>query len=362
MRGGPLAAALVTLAIGSTATALGLGIGPAWLAKDGWSLLALAGLVDLLVGLALLVGGTVALIARTPGWWRLVAVPVASIAVVTVVYPLAVATAATQVPPTAVGSRTPSDLGLGYDVVAVTTTDGVRLSGWYIPSRRGAAVVLRHGSGSTRADVLDQAAVLADAGYGVLMLDARGHGESGGRAMDLGWYGDVDTSAAVDYLQRRPDVDAGRIAVVGLSMGGEEALGAGAADSRVAAVVAEGVTSRSAADKDWLPEEYGLAGRVQVGLDRLTYALVDAFTAASAPTPLREAVRALAPRPVLVIAGGAVPDEVETAERLELAAPVTVQVWVAPGSGHTRALADHRAEWTSRVVGFLDGALATSEG
>ena len=63
-----------------------------------------------------------------------------------------------------------------------------------------------------------------------------------------------------------------------------------------------------------------------------------------------------------MIAGGAVPDEVETAERLELAAPVTVRVWVAPGSGHTRALADHRAEWTSRVVGFLDGALATSEG
>ena len=77
VRAGPLAAALVTLAIGSTATALGLGIGPAWLSKDGWSLLALAGLVDLFVGLALLLGGTVALIARTPGWWRLVAVPVA---------------------------------------------------------------------------------------------------------------------------------------------------------------------------------------------------------------------------------------------------------------------------------------------
>ena len=55
---------------------------------------------------------------------------------------------------------------------------------------------------------------------------------------------------------------------------------AGAADRRVAAVVAEGVTSRSAADKDWMPEEYGIAGRMQVGLDRLTYALVDAFTAA----------------------------------------------------------------------------------
>ena len=59
------------------------------------------------------------------------------------------------------------------------------LAGWYAPSRNGAAVVLLHGAGSTRSNVLDEAVVLAEHGYGVLMLDARGHGESAGRGHGL---------------------------------------------------------------------------------------------------------------------------------------------------------------------------------
>ena len=67
--------------------------------------------------------------------------------------------------------------------------------------------------------------------------------------MDFGWYGDRDIGAAVSYLLTRPDVDASRIAAVGLSMGGEEAVGAAGGDPRVRAVVGEGVTNRAYADK-----------------------------------------------------------------------------------------------------------------
>ena len=110
--------------------------------------------------------------------------------------------------------------------------------------RNHAAVVLLHGAGSTRSSVLDHAVVLANHGYGVLLFDARGHGRSGGRAMDFGWYGDKDVTAAVSFLQTRPDVDDDLIAAVGLSMGGEEAIGAAASDRRIRAVVAEGATHR----------------------------------------------------------------------------------------------------------------------
>jgi len=91
----------------------------------------------------------------------------------------------------------------------------VTLSGWYVPSRNRAAVVLLHGASSTRSNVLDHALVLAGRGYGVLLYDARGHGRSGGRAMELGWYGDRDIAAAVDYLEKRNDVDPPRIAALG---------------------------------------------------------------------------------------------------------------------------------------------------
>ncbi len=145
--------------------------------------------------------------------------------------------------------------------------DGVRLSGWYVPSTGRAAVLLLHGAGSTRSDVLEHAVVLARHGYGVLLSDARGHGRSGGRAMDFGWHGDADIAGAVAFLQSRPDVDGARVGVVGMSMGGEEAIGAAAANTGIRAVVAEGATSRTAADKAFLPGVYGIGGRIQQRID-----------------------------------------------------------------------------------------------
>ena len=122
---------------------------------------------------------------------------------------LGVAVAATNVPRTAVGLDTPRAHGLAYEDVTFSTADGVELSGWYVPSRNGAAVVLLHGAGSTRSAVLAHAVVLADDGFGVLLYDARGHGRSQGRAMDFGWYGDLDVAAAVDFVAGQAGVAAG---------------------------------------------------------------------------------------------------------------------------------------------------------
>src|SRR5690606_4079731 len=124
--------------------------------------------------------------------------------------------------------------------VTVRAGDGERLAGWFAPAPGGAAVVLLPGAGSSRDAVVDHLAVLHEGGFAVLALDPRGHGRSTGRGMDWGWYGEADIAAAVTYLAGRADVDAGRIAVVGLSMGGEQAIGAAGADERIRAVVAEG--------------------------------------------------------------------------------------------------------------------------
>jgi fermentation-respiration switch protein FrsA (DUF1100 family) len=241
----------------------------------------------------------------------------------------------------------------------MTTVDGIRLAGWYVPSTNGAALVLRHGAGSTRSDVLDHAAVLARQGYGVLMVDARGHGGSDGRPMEFGWYGDLDTRAAIDLLSTRPDVARGRLAVVGLSMGGEEAIGALASDRRVAAVAAEGATNRVAGDKAWLSDELGVRGWLQEQLDRLTYGATDLLTPASPPPTLRESAAAAAPRPLLLIAAAGSDDEVGAARFIAGGSPASVTVWLAPG-GHTGALAAAPAQWGRRVGAFLNTALGTS--
>src|SRR6185436_19928927 len=99
-----------------------------------------------------------------------------------------------------------ADLGRAYEPVSLRTTDGHRLAAWYVPSRNGAAVIAFPG----RAQPLPQARMLARHGYGVLVLDRRGEGQSGGDYNAFGWGGAADVVAGVRYLQGRTDVDGRR--------------------------------------------------------------------------------------------------------------------------------------------------------
>lgn len=347
----------VAFATGCIGVAVGVGIGVPHLAKTGATPITIAGLAVLAGGVVLLSFGAAELVRTTKRWWRALVVPALVAAIVVVLWTLGQAVAATNVARTSVGSVTPSGHGLAYRDVTFLTADEVLLSGWYVPSTNGAAVVLMHGAGSTRSDVLDQADVLAAHGFGVLMFDARGHGRSRGRAMDFGWYGDEDTSAAVSFLEEQPDVDGERIGAVGMSMGGEQAIGAAAADIRIRAVVAEGATNRVAGDKAWQSEAFGWRGAVQERIDWLTYAIADVLTEADPPITLRNAVATAAPRPVLLIAGGAVENEPLAGRYIQAGSPRTVDLWIAPDTQHTAALATHPAEWEQRVTTFLTTAL-----
>ena len=347
----------VALLAGSIGTAVGIGIGLMHLTHDTVNATAVAGVACLASGLFLLGIGSAASVRVLPGWWKLLIVPLALVLLLFVLYPIPNALYATNVPRPAVGAATPADRGLPYQDAWFATADGVTLSGWYVPSTNGAAVVLLHGASSTRSAVLDHAAVLGRHGYGVLLFDARGHGRSGGQAMDFGWFGDQDIAAALSYLEARPEIDAQRLGAVGMSMGGEQAVGAAATDARIRAVVAEGVTGRTAADKGWLPRHW--RGWIQRGIDAVLYGTTDLLTEASPPIRLRDAVAEAAPRPVLLIAGGAVLGnaEVDADNWIRAASPDTVQLWVVPDTGHTAALRTQPQQWEARVIGFLDAAL-----
>jgi dienelactone hydrolase len=252
---------------------------------------------------------------------------------------------------------TPDDLSLVHETVRVTTADGVDLAGWYLPSANGAAVVMLHGAGSTRSNVLHHAAALAESGFGVVALDARGHGESDGVAMDFGWYGDLDIAAGVDYLEQRPEVDPARIGLVGFSLGGEAAIGAASGDARIRAVVAEGATGRQADDKDWYSDVYGWRGWVQEQIEKVQFGLVDLLTIAGPPTALRDSIAQAAPTQFLLITAATVPDEGHAAEDLRAAAPDRVEVWTIDGVGHTGGYERDPVGWQRRVTSFLDDAL-----
>lgn len=357
-RWGPARRAALLVVVGPVVLAAGLGVAAQW-ATEGWSPTAVAGVLAASAGLVLVGGAVGGALRAVSGWRRWLAGAAVVVAALVVVAVVAVPVAATNVPPGPRPPRTAELAGEPADEVRFRAADGVELAGWWVPGVDGRAVVVVPGSGSTRVAAREEAAELVRAGYGVLVVDHRGHGASGGTAMDFGWHGDEDVRAAVDEVVRR-GAEPGKVAVLGLSMGGEEALGAMAADPRIGAVVAEGATGRTAADRGWLSEQYGAAGTIQEALDRVTYGVVDLLTSAGPPRPLAAAVRAADGTEVLLVAAGEVPDEGRVARRLRRLAPDRVEVWEVAGSGHTAALATDPDGWRRRVLGHLDRVTAGS--
>ncbi len=120
------------------------------------------------------------------------------------------------------------------EMVTLRAADGTTLAAtWSPPEGPAPAVVLVHMLTRSGADWGATADSLNLAGFGVLNLDLRGHGQSSGS-----WSGGLgsmqqDVQAAVDWLEARPEVLSGRIGIAGASLGASLAALVGAADPSV---------------------------------------------------------------------------------------------------------------------------------
>ena len=244
-----------------------------------------------------------------------------------------------------------SALAVAHEEIRVRMDDGRKLSAWYVPSRNGAAVLVSHGSGGSRGRLPRHVEMLARHGYGVLALDNPGNGESDGHSNGLGDNAQPGVDAGLDYLERRPDVDPGRIAGFGLSLGGEVLLEAASRDRRLAAVVSDGAARPVDANE---VTDASPVARAATGLSMQSLRVI------SGMKPSRSLVGMMpriAPRPVLLVAAGRVPEETPVARRYQRAGGSSVQVWKVPGAAHTGGLRKRPADYEKRTVGFLDEAL-----
>jgi pimeloyl-ACP methyl ester carboxylesterase len=244
-----------------------------------------------------------------------------------------------------------SSLSIPHLEVGIETADGRELSGWYVPSKNRAAVLLSHGSGGSRERVAAHVRMLARHGYGVLALDNPGNGESEGHSNGLGDNAQPAVDAGIAWLSRRGDVDPQRIAGFGTSLGGEVLLEAAAREPRLRAVVSDGAArpqdARAVSDQD-------LGQRV---LGTLALQTVRGVSGMRPAPSLFGRMDDIAPRPVLLIAGGAVEEEVLTNRRYRAEGGPSVRQWTVPGAGHTAGLRTHPAEYERRTTAFLDRAL-----
>ena len=133
--------------------------------------------------------------------------------------------------------------GLAAANVEFPSADGTALAGWFIPGTSPRTIVLVHGYGEERHQMLPHADFLRDAGYSTLLFDLRSRGDSEGDEVSFGYHERGDVEGAVRYLQQRPDADGDNIGVLGLSMGGATAIIAAADMPEIKAVVSESAFS-----------------------------------------------------------------------------------------------------------------------
>jgi uncharacterized protein len=244
-----------------------------------------------------------------------------------------------------------ANLGAEHENVSFRTSDGLELQGWYVPSKNGAAVIAFPGRKGPQAHTR----MLVGHGYGVLLFDRRGEGESEGDSNLLGWGGDKDILAAVEFLKARPDVDPGRIGGIGLSVGGELILQAASETDELAAVVSEGAGTRQLSEQ--LEEFHGLE-RVLNAPGFLFMTAGTAIFSSTAPPPNLTDVAPKITQPLFVIwapNGGNI--EHMSKEYYELASSSSKQIWAMPTAKHVGGIRDQPQEYERRVVGFFDDNL-----
>ena len=263
-----------------------------------------------------------------------------------VVLSLAVAIGQTHLYRTTIGAP-PSD---SYETVTFESTDGLDLAGWYAPSRNGAAVVVVASAGGDRTRTTEHAELLAAHGYGVLLYDARGTGESQGSPNGYGWAWDRDVEGAIAFLQDQPDVDPDRIGGLGLSTGADVLIEVAATNRDLRAVVSDGATGRSIDD---LPD----GATWELPALWTTFTAVRVLSGTEPGPPLAELAADVSPTPLLLIAAGSIPSEREMNARYAEAAAEPVELWELPDVTHTAAISEVADEYEQRVIGHFDRSL-----
>jgi alpha-beta hydrolase superfamily lysophospholipase len=262
-------------------------------------------------------------------------------------------------------TRSPSDFGLVFEEVSFAAPDGTELRGWWIPAERPrAAVVLLHGFGSDRTELLDHAPYLHEAGFDLLLFDLRACGESGGELSTLGWREQDDLRAAVDLVEARTD---GRPTfAMGHSLGSATAILEGAADLRLRAFVVEAPFTSIDDIVDRSFPHFSHPSLPSFPFAPVAVVIAEARLGRDSSTirPL-DAIGRLAPRPLLIVTGAH--DEVvppPDAQRLYAAAGVGAEWWLIQGAGHSGSVDEPfvaaPAEYRRRVLRLFEAALAGS--
>lgn len=249
----------------------------------------------------------------------------------------------------------PDQYGLPYENVLFKTDDKVQLKGWFIPSREysNKTIILMHGWGMNRADILKNTYFLHDLGFNLFYFDFRALGESGGKTSSIGYLELRDVSAAVRFLKDTRPQFCEKIGLYGLSMGGMVAICETARNPEIKCVAAEAsyysfrrVVSRWA----WVRHHVPYFPLIPIILHYIRKYL--------GVNPERFSpkynIPKIAPRPVFIIHGrydNLVP--AAQAKLLYKKAGNPKEIWLVPGAKHNKCAEVGGFEYKQRLADFF---------
>jgi dipeptidyl aminopeptidase/acylaminoacyl peptidase len=141
----------------------------------------------------------------------------------------------------ALGKVDPGEYGLPQPTVVDVPGDGVELSSWYFANPRAerCAVIMLHGFGGARGEVVGAAPIFWDRGCDLLLYDSRGHGDSSPALLSFGVHERQDLRLAIAWLGKRTGLPDRRIGLIGWSYGAASAIQAATEVPDIAFVVAD---------------------------------------------------------------------------------------------------------------------------
>jgi pimeloyl-ACP methyl ester carboxylesterase len=253
--------------------------------------------------------------------------------------------------------RTSSEINLQSfpgrpDAVQFTVLNNQAREGWFFPGFRGApTIVLCHGYGSSRAELLTLVSALQDHQYNVFLFDFAAHGGNSG-ATTFGYREADELRSALDALATRNDVDPHNFGVWGYNLGAYAALREAERDPRIRALVLDSVYDTPSQMVKIGVERTGLAGfPLMIRSAEFSFDLLNLSYRKEPPLSTR--LNALVNVPILFIQAADDPELAAIARNMFVKAPEPREQTIIGHGNFVAMNDDDKRAYENRVVSFF---------